>query len=228
MKRAFGGKFAIAAAGAAMVWTGVVAFSGPARAFDDKPSSLDPLLNVFGLGKDSDEKPAIDFRERPSLVVPKNMDLPPPVPESRNRSANWPSDPDVRRRREAATAARAPRVISLNDRPELTARELQQGRSATRGDSSEICDTRISGTPDCSALTPADKLKQVFSLGSKSDDDFAPGVEPKRDYLTEPPPGYRAPKQVVKATSSGPARAYEAPSASDYARGVNPNKTNDD
>jgi len=226
MKLAHGRAIAIGAAGAAMVWAALVAGSVPARAFDDKPSSFDPLLNVVGLGKDSQDKPDIDFRERPPLVVPKSNDLPPPVAGVQH-GANWPVDPGVERRRQAAAEARRPRAISPNENPVLSKGELQQGRVAKRGSGAAPCETMRNGIPDCSELTPAEKLKQVFSLGS-SDDTAQPGVEPTRDYLTEPPSGYRAPKQIVKAGPSGPVRKYEAPSAADYARGINPNKTSDD
>lgn len=60
----------------ALVLTSVLGGSTPALAFDDKPSTFDPLINIIGLGKDEDEKPAIDFRERPALVVPKSTELP--------------------------------------------------------------------------------------------------------------------------------------------------------
>src|SRR5487761_1933969 len=99
---------------ATLVVSGFLGGSVPARAFDDKPSTFDPILNLIGLGKDDSEKPQIDFRERPKLVVPKNDDLPPPQAGAAH-AANWPVDQDVRRQRAAAAAARAPRVISLND-----------------------------------------------------------------------------------------------------------------
>ena len=104
---------------------------------------------------------------------------------------------------------------------------LMQGRTATRSNSPEVCPTQRNGMPDCGVEESAYNIKKVFSLGSK-DDEAKPGVEPSRDYLTEPPTGYRAPKNVVKATQSGPVRRYEAPSAGDYARGINPNKGADD
>ena len=226
--REIAGKFAMAATGAAMVWTAALAASTAARAFDDRPSSLDPILNMVGLGKDAADKPDIDFRERPKLVVPKGNELPPPV-AGHNRAANWPQDPDIRRRREAAAAARAPRDVNAEFKanPALTPTELMQGRTATRSNSPEVCPQRRNGMPDCGVEESAYNIKKVFSLGSK-DDEAKPGVEPSRDYLTEPPTGYRAPKNVVKATQSGPVRRYEAPSAGDYARGINPNKGADD
>ena len=227
--RKIAGKLAIAAAGAAMAFSGALVASTAARAFDDKPSSFDPVLNVVGLGKDNEDKPDIDFRERPKLVVPKGADLPPPVAGSRSRGANWPVDPDVRRRREAEVAARAPRDINAQYRanPNLTPEQLKEGRISGPSANPEVCPTRRNGVPDCGVEEPASKIKQIFSLGSK-DEDLKPGAEPSREYLTEPPTGYRAPRQVVKATQSGPIRKYEAPSAGDYVRGIDPNRGKDE
>lgn len=219
----------LGAAAVTLVWAGLVGGSVPARAFDDKPSSLDPILNFVGLGKDDDEKPQIDFRERPALVVPKSTDLPPPQAGGSQRATNWPVDQDVARQRAAKAAARAPRVINPNANPVLSKSELDQGRSDDKPTSPEICDTRQAGVPDCSALTPVDKLKQVFSLGEGpvNKDVSTPGYEPDRQYLTEPPKGYRAPRTVVEVKQRTPNKAYEAPSASDYARGVDPNRPTD-
>lgn len=212
-----------------MVLAGALAASTAARAFDDRPSAFDPVLNVIGLGKDSEDKPDIDFRERPKLVVPKGDALPPPVAGARSRAANWPVDPDVRRRKEAEIAARAPRDMNrqLTANPALSAEELKQGRTAGPSNNPEVCPTRRNGVPDCGVEEPASKIKQIFSLGSK-DEELKPGAEPSREYLTEPPTGYRAPRQVVKATQSGPIRKYEAPSAGDYARGIDPNRVKDE
>lgn len=100
---------------------------------------------------------------------------------------------------------------------------MMQGRAAQSKDAKEICPTNINGVPDCSALTPVDKLKRVFSLNN-SEPPPAPGVEPQRDYLTEPPSGYRAPRQILKATRERGRGDYQTPSAAEYARGYNPNK----
>ena len=222
-------RLGLGAAAVAMVWMGCMASAVPARAFDDRPSTFDPLLNVVGLGKDNEDKPDIDFRERPKLVVPKSNDLPPPAAGGSGRAANWPQDQEVVRRRAAAAAERAPRVISPNTNPILDHDELMRGRSNEAETSPELCPVRNGGIPDCSALTPTEKLKKVFSLGSNENKDVVkPGAEPTREYLTEPPPGYRKATTETQYKNSGPVRSYEAPSAGDYARGVDPNKVSND
>src|SRR5688500_835579 len=61
-----------------------------------------PLSSV---GVTPDDKPAIEYRERPPLVLPPRMDLREPAqPGSvQARNPQWPNDPDAvaRRRREA-------------------------------------------------------------------------------------------------------------------------------
>ena len=227
MKRGVVGKrFAIGAAGAAIVWMGMGV--APALAFDDKPSTFEPLMNLMGLGT-TDDKPQIDFRERPKLVVPKGRDLPPPQTGGGQRAANWPVDQDLQRVREAKALERAPRAININKNPVLDNRELMEGRSNAPGTSPELCESMKAGIPDCS-YTPMEKLKRVFSLGSNENTDVVqPGApEPKREYLTEPPTGYRAATSVQRATNDGPVRKYEAPSAGEYARGVDPNRVKRD
>ena len=216
------------AAAAALVWTGFMASSVPARAFDDKPSTFEPLLNAVGLGKDNEEKPNIDFRERPKLVVPKGADLPPPQDTKQTRAANWPQDAEATRRRAAKAAERAPRSIDFHANEALRNAELQQGRTNAAPTSPELCETRYNGVPDCGALTPVEKLKRVFSLGSNDSAELVkPGAEPEREYLTEPPKGYRAATRETKYQQGAPDKRYEAPTASDYARGVDPNRTSD-
>ncbi len=114
----------------------------PLRAFDDRPSTFDPVLNVIGLGKDSEDKPDIDFRERPKLVVPQgNRPAAPPVRARRvSRNADWPIDSEVRaaQKREEdhhALSSRAPMTTRADNGRVLTPAELST-RGTTRNDSS--------------------------------------------------------------------------------------------
>jgi hypothetical protein len=139
-------------------------------------------------------------------------------------------DQDVARRRAAMHAERAPRGINPNANPALDKAEMMRGRTAEAPNSQELCDGgRSMGGIDCGRLTPIDKIKKVFTLGSSDDSDVTtPGVEPGREYLTEPPRGYRKATTTVRATQARPNKVYEAPSAQDFARGVDPNKPRDD
>lgn len=189
---------------------GVAVTSGPACAFDDRPSTFSPLLGFLGVGGDAEkDKDDIDFRERPPLVVPRGSDLPAPRPGSSNRTAAWPKDQDVVRRRDEAAQARVPRQIELNKNPVLERRELARGRTDEEGVAVSVCDTYVNGIPDC-APTPMEKIKQVFA-GKPDRDVVVVGKEPDRQYLTEPPRGYRRATQTTKATVEG---GYERPDPS--------------
>jgi hypothetical protein len=200
---------------AAILGAGLLAgLSAPARAFDDRPSTLEPLWNILGTGSE-DDKPAIDFRERPKLVVPKGTAaLPPPV-AGNGRSGNWPVDQDVARRKAAREAARAPRQIEWNKNPVLSPTELEKGRTDAPGSQAEVCENKVNGVYDCSLPTPAEKIKRVFGGGQDKETVFA-GVEPPRTYLTEPPKGYRAAQSTTKATFDGPRRNDKAETEREY------------
>ena len=177
----------------------------PAAALDDdgKGSVLDSvkgLLN-FGFGFDTDEqKPEIDYRARAPLVLPPKNALPQPRAQT-GRTAAWPQDPDVLRRREAAERAKTPRGLYKAD--ELSKRELLSGRVATNP-ARQTVDREKQGCrgdgDGCIWLHP-DVLR---SMGVKKDEPAAVvGQEPSRDWLTEPPKGYR---RVTQQTGAGAVR----------------------
>ena len=185
-----------------------------AQAFDDRPSTFGPIMGFLGVSSDNTEDSAgIDFRERPPLVVPKQLELPAPQPGGRgSRAANWPQDQDVVRRREEAARARVPQQIEVNKNPALTKQELMRGRSDDAPTAVNLCDNYTSGAPDC-APTAMDKIKRVFTLGGDSPKDVVMvGKEPDRKYLTEPPKGFRTATKTTKATVDG---GYERPDNSD-------------
>ena len=184
-----------------------------AQSFDDRPSSLAPILNIISGGDDS-AKAEIDFRERAPIVIPKGAtgDLPPPRPGVGPKVANWPKDQEVVRAREARAEARVPQQIEWNRNPMLSKRELMDGRSNEQPVAVSLCDTYVNGVQDC-APTPMEKIKRVFSLGGDTNRDVVVvGKEPSREYLTEPPRGYRSASHTTTATRE---KVYEREDASD-------------
>lgn len=199
--------------GAALAAAGfsALSFTSPAFAFDDRPSTFAPLMSFIGVGKDEPAKGDIDFRERAPIVVPKNLALPAPQPGVGPKVANWPKDPDVSRRRDEDARARVPQQIYINANPALDKRELMQGRSDAAPVAVDLCDTFVNGVRDC-APTPMEKVKRVFSLGDTNRDVILVGKEPTREYLTEPPRGFRTASETTKATREG---GYERPNDAD-------------
>src|SRR6476659_1757670 len=117
---------ALAAAGFALA----VAAHSPAQA--QEGILFKNLLGDFGI-IDKDRE-AIDYRERPPLVVPPKMELRQPVDPSAValRNPAWPNDPDVAAKRKAAEDSRKP-VANRSDNAvsqggRLTPEEIRAGR----------------------------------------------------------------------------------------------------
>jgi hypothetical protein len=186
------------------------------------------------LGIPGEEKPAIDYRERAPLVVPPRQELRPPaeaVPADQRR-ANWPQDPDVIARRQAAENARRPAnfdAITSRDPADtrrMTLNEIRAGRVAGQ----EV--NRVPSTPGTfgpnagqgfanvmggvSALREMDKQ----SAAAARTDGQLDRSEPKREFLTDPPSGIRRPADnaAFRATREGQVGRQELPSPYDIYR----------
>lgn len=158
---------------------------------------FDFALGMLGLG--NDDKPEITYRERPPLVVPPKMQLPPPQQAASVGNSAWPSDPDVQRRKKAEEERKRPRSYNSEhelNRP-LTAAERAAGYRPDNGISA--------GTPggrpfwvnadhdwnDPAMIKELERQNQDVNMGDGPR--LAPGQEPERRYLTDPPTGYRKP-----------------------------------
>jgi hypothetical protein len=108
----------------------ILAASGAAA--QDEGVAVKSLLGAVGIiPKD---KPPIEYRERPPLVVPPKLELRPPVASGSvgARAANWPQDPDMLARREEEEDARRPAGERRADRGSrinatMTSEEIRAG-----------------------------------------------------------------------------------------------------
>ena len=185
---------------------GLVVSANAARAGDDEEDDrsfeekiIDNVMS--GLGAKSMSKPGIDYRERSPLVVPPKLDLPPPVSsaaEEKAAPANWPKDPDEKRRKEALAARKKatnkPKEAWEAGRP-LTPSELNSVKTATPA--REGNDPIQPGAATNPTLSPSQLgfsggLLGMFK-GSKSSESTSFTAEPPRESLVEPPPGYQTP-----------------------------------
>lgn len=188
---------------------------------DDKKSmwNLDKkLLNdlMRNLGFRNGSEPQIEYRERSPLVIPPSKNLPPPEQAGAGKSAAWPVDPDVKRKKEAA-AKRKDRKGYDPDYEErnLTPSELNPpgvGRSAGRpGTPSSLGD-------DGKPLQPSELgyfgglFSSFGSFGSK-DEVGTFDREPPRNSLTAPPSGYQTPSaaQPYGITKKDPNKGKATP-----------------
>jgi len=221
---------AIAGAAGIFLLVGTGAQPGPARAEEGNQT----LRQIFGLvtgdtgQKDTD---GIDYRERPPLVLPPKMELPPPQAAVEKPNPAWPNDPDLGRLKKLKAEAKVParQVNEATANPHISQAELEKGRIAAeypKSPQQNPCD--YSNAPEC-LYTPWAILKKVGNNAGKEDKDIlTPGEEPPREYLTEPPPGFRKPTQVVKATREAPKEKEDASYAGAYIRQQARHKTSVD
>lgn len=194
--------------GATML-AGMVGVAGPAAAADDGYQDvLSSVLTAVGV-LTPDVSPEIDYRERAPLVLPPKNSLEKPVAAGTGRTAAWPQDPDVIKRRRAAEDARAPSPNLLgNPNQMLSKTDLLQGRTASADNSIRANRCHNQGNQrGCLVISP-DELRaesaryQSSGLGDKQE--LAVGEEPERMYLTQPPKGYMKTTKTVKVTAEAP------------------------
>lgn len=145
----------------------------PALAADDQ-STIVSVLGLFGLSWGGNAE-KIDYREHGKLVLPPNRQaLPEPQARGDARPGAWPVDQDVQRKNiHAAARAPAPQP-SLNQNPALSPNELARGGAAP-------------------------EEAKVGAKEAENKNAVVADHEPNRDYLTEPPRGYRQPTKATLA-----------------------------
>jgi len=192
--------------------------TGAARAGDDDNDDDNLTFEqkaikqiMTGLGGTNMDNTGIDYRERSPLVVPRNLDLPPPeATRSTVNVPNWPQDPDIKERREAAAAARAGKPEdALQSARSLTPAEMAPKRAKT---ASSSIDHSTPGDPRNNIIMSPSQLgvssntfKNLFSgnLGGNTSETATFKGEPTRETLTQPPAGYQTPSSDY-AYGTGP------------------------
>jgi hypothetical protein len=181
---------------------GIVMTAGAARAGDDDDddkSIEDKIIGgiIAGVGGTNMDNRGIDYRERSPLVVPPTLNLPPPAAATNeSKIANWPKDPDEKRRKAAiAERKKFTARTTLDDAAPLSPTQLNPAGSgaAARTNSDP---SQPGGHPlDNSPLSPSNlgfngSFGNVFAGKPES----APFKgEPTRESLTQPPAGYQTP-----------------------------------
>jgi hypothetical protein len=187
-----------------------VAASTPARAGDDGQAPLwSSIGGMLGLTDTDKFEDTIKYGEKPRLVLPPSGDLPPPVASAEMGPA-WPHDPDVLRMEKKKADAQKRVVRYAPDRERGEARtispDLLRSDHAAPG-SLGLADSCQTSRHECHWIRP-DILEK---LGLKHDDNaIVAGQEPDREWLTDPPKGYRLPTNSTKATFDAPDHANKA------------------
>jgi hypothetical protein len=174
--------------------------AGPVQAQQRGELMRDTLSNLGLLEK---EQPAINYHERPPLVMPPKLDGKAlPAPRARTASPQWPKEPEVVQRERDDAERRLPRGSQIQGRyndnnATASIDEMRSGRRA---------DAQIPTAPE---RKPGDNNRDSFwvnplelmrGIGEEKAEPSV--VEPTRDTLTQPPTGYRkAPRKVVTTNS---------------------------
>ncbi|MGO3928476.1 hypothetical protein [Rhodopseudomonas pseudopalustris] len=194
---------------------GLVLSGGMARAQeteDDDSTFEEKIIKglMSGIGATNMENSGINYRERSPLVVPRQLELPPPEASAKDVNApNWPKDPDVQARRDARAAARKSKPTPTESARPLMPSELNAVRAdASKGTNNDPVQP---GTQQNNPMLSPSQLGFNGSLGSLfgggNKTETAPFTgEPTRETLTQPPSGYQTPSPNF-AYGTGPKEA---------------------
>lgn len=175
---------------------------------------------VGGKGPGSD----IDYRERAPLVVPPNSALPRPQEPGSTRSAAWPTDPDVERRRNEKNVTPYVLTEKARNNPLLTQEELRRGRTSAGGPRQPEIREGDNSNYD-NQIKPIRVGKEVAAhRNQEAEDTLAYGSEPPRRTLTEPPVGYRLPSAsaALGPGRGGPVEDKQAVGQREFVTGQGP------
>lgn len=202
-------------------------FVAPAMLLVLPAAAQNPLVDlgktILGI---EDEKPVVDYRPRPPLVIPPKMELPKPTEKASAKNPQWPNDPDVAAQRAAAEARRKPVEKTIDGRP-LTVEEMRAGRVAGAGVPNAPAEPVA--PKNMSAWIPPSEMKLIEEkIKLTKAPELTPGYEPPRQWLTDPPKGYRkaaegvavakpkmAPQIIDEREESSPLAIFRKPKKDD-------------
>jgi hypothetical protein len=196
---------------------GLLLASGVARAQDDENPEddmtfeekiIDKLMKGAGATNMESSNP-IDYRERSPLVVPPKIDLPPPAASTQANAPNWPKDPDVQRRLAAAAARKKENKDPVESARPLTPAEMKIGKTAKSSATEPL--PGASSTPIMMSPSQLGSKIGLFGMlkGGSATESKQFTDEPKRETLTQPPPGYQTPSASY-AYGTGPKESLTA------------------
>ena len=187
----------LAGAAACALWLGLAA--APARAGDDGAAPLwVGIASIFGFGGDSGQDP-IEYRDRARLVLPPKVELPPPAASPTKGNAAWPLDPDVQRRKKEKAEKDNYVFIPVRKRtspvPMGTSHSVVTVSATTGQGPTERPCTNGPGQACQTRPSPSMNWNPLTWVGLEKKPQTVLGPEPDRDWLTDPPKGYREPAE---------------------------------
>lgn len=196
------------------------------------PAQAQGLMDVgrFFLGLPPEEKPPLDYRERAPLVVPPSTNLRPPAEGSApdQRRANWPTDPEVVARRKATADAGKPVLVDAITGNEiggpvrrLSPQQIRDGRVAGQETGGVMPRPRYEDRDFHNVMGGLTTLREMDRQSAAADTSGnLERVEPRREFLTDPPTGLRRPADnaAFRATREGDLGSRKEPHPLDIFR----------
>ena len=169
----------------------------PARAGDDGAAPLwVGIGSIFGFGGNADQDP-IDYRDRAKLVLPPRAELPPPAASPTQGNVAWPVDPDLERRKKEKAEKDSYLFIPLRrryDTPPGNKSVVTMSATAGQGPGARPC-AKGAGEACATHTSPPINWNPLTWVGLEKKPQTVLGPEPDRDWLTDPPKGYREPAE---------------------------------
>jgi hypothetical protein len=184
-------------AGAAFAMAVVCFGSTAARAGDDGAAPLwvgiGSVFGGLGLGWGKEDKDPINYREHGKLVVPPKVDdLPPPGAASSPDAGSWPINQESERKKLKKEAQKKEIAGQGNARLRYTHPFDPNAPVTVRATDQEMPGGGCTGDACQGSSSLLSTLNPLGWVGlGKSNTPLGP--EPDREWLTDPPKGYRAP-----------------------------------
>jgi hypothetical protein len=168
--------------GQAPLWQGIGSIFGPA----------------IGLGFDGEKPPPIDYHEHGKIVVPPKMDLPPPGPTA-SVDPDWPVNQEALRRKAQKEGGKKT-IAGVGDARLRYTHPFPPNEPVTvRAVDPEGNEVKCTGACG-STSTVLGNLNPLNWVGMGKNVPLGP--EPDREWLTDPPKGFRAPVEPAQGSAS--------------------------
>jgi hypothetical protein len=171
-----------------------------AKAGDDGAAPLwVGIGSIFGplLGFSKEEKPPIDYREHGKLVLPPNADLPRPG-ASVNSASDWPVNQEVVRKKLAKEEAKEKQIAGQGDARLRYTHPFPNAPVTVQA--SDQVDQQVPAGGKAESSSVLGNLNPMSWVGMGKSVPLGP--EPDREWLTDPPQGYRAPVGPVRQSAN--------------------------
>jgi hypothetical protein len=182
--------FAMAAAslGSSVAWAG-----------DDGQAPLwEGISSIFSWtwGGGGGDKDPIDYREHGKIVVPPNTNLPPPG-SSPSADAAWPVNQEGQRKKAEKEAKKT--IAGVGDARLRYTQPFPPNTPVTV----RTTDDQLTGANGATGTAPSSPLGSLNPLNWVGMGKSVPlGPEPDREWLTDPPKGFRAPVGPIEGSAA--------------------------